>query len=38
MSYYWFKKEELFKKVKEKYDNNVVKKRLLNIMEIIKMF
>ena len=38
MSYYWFNKKELLKKAKEKYDNMVAKKRLLNIMEIIKLF
>ena len=32
MNYYWFNKQELLKKAKERYDNNGGKKKLLNIM------
>ena len=38
MSYYWFNKQGLLKKAKEKYHNNGGKKKLPNITLIIKIF
>ena len=37
MSYYWFNRQELLKKTKERYDNGGGKKKLLNIIKIIRM-
>ena len=37
MSYYWFNKQELLQKAKEKYENGG-KKMLLNITKQINMF
>ena len=36
MSYYWFNRKDLLKKSNEKYHKKVLKKKLLNIMKIIK--
>ena len=38
MSYYWFNKQELLKKAKQKMIIMAVKKKLLNIIEIMKCF
>ena len=37
MNYYWFNKQELLEKAKEKFDNNGGNKKLLNIIRKIKM-
>ena len=37
MSYYWFNRQELLQKVKDKYNNCGSKKKLLNIIKQIKM-
>ena len=36
MSYYWFNRQELLQKAKEKYEM-VIKKKLLNIIGTMKM-
>ena len=38
MNYYWFNKQELLQKTKERYDNNGGKEKLLNILKQIKIF
>ena len=38
MSYYFFNRQELFQKAKERYDNGSSEKKLLNIRLKIKMF
>ena len=36
MSYYWFNRQELLNKAKEKYDNKGSKKKLQSIIKTIK--
>ena len=38
MSYYWFDRQELLEKAKEKYQNGGGKEKLLGIILLIKMF